>query len=79
MTGALPERFEPGLVAELDEPVRRYFAQEFGYIPCGAEVHEERSFGGITIPSAFTVGWWFDTPRYAPFFEARIVDAVVVA
>jgi hypothetical protein len=22
------------------------------------------------------VGWWFDTPRYAPFFEAR-VDSVI--
>jgi len=22
-----------------------------------------------------TVGWWFDTPRYAPFFEARVEDS----
>jgi hypothetical protein len=44
----------------------------FGYIPCGCEVHAERCFGELTIPSSVTVGWWFDTPRYAPFFEAHV-------
>jgi len=29
----------------------------------------------LTIPSSLTVGWWFDTPRYAPFFEARVEDS----
>jgi hypothetical protein len=29
--------------------------------------------GGVVVPSAVTVGWWFGTPRYAPFFEAEIV------
>ena len=47
----------------------------FGYIPFGCEVHAERRFGDITIPSSLTVGWWFDTPRYAPFFRADIGDA----
>jgi len=28
-----------------------------------------------TIPSRLTVGWWFGTPRYAPFFEATLLDA----
>jgi hypothetical protein len=44
----------------------------FRYIPCGCEVHAERRFGELTIPSSVTVGWWFDTPRYAPFFEAHV-------
>jgi hypothetical protein len=29
----------------------------------------------LTIPSSLPVGWWFDTPRYAPFFEARVEDS----
>jgi hypothetical protein len=45
----------------------------FGYIPCGCEVRAERRFGDLVVPSAITVGWWFGTPRYAPFFEAEIV------
>jgi hypothetical protein len=24
------------------------------------------------LPSSASVGWWFDTPRYAPFFRAQI-------
>lgn len=46
-----------------------------GYIPCGGIVHAERSFGEITIPSRLTAGWWFDTPRWDPFFEAEVVAA----
>jgi hypothetical protein len=44
----------------------------FGYIPFGGEVHAERRFGDLVIPSSLSVGWWFDTPRYAPFFRAQI-------
>jgi hypothetical protein len=44
----------------------------FRYIPCGCKVHAARRFGDLLIPSSVTVGWWFDTPRYAPFFEADI-------
>jgi hypothetical protein len=47
----------------------------FRYIPCGCQVHAKRRFGELTIPSSLTVGWWFDTPRYAPFFEARVEDS----
>ncbi len=51
-------------------------AQEkrFGYIPCGCEVLAERRFGDLVVPSRVTVGWWFGTPRYAPFFRAEISD-----
>jgi hypothetical protein len=45
------------------------------YIPCGCEVHAERRFGDLLVPSSLTVGWWFDTPRYAPFFKAHIDDS----
>ncbi len=44
----------------------------FRYIPFGGEVHAERRFGDVVLPSTLTVGWWFDTPRYAPFFRAVI-------
>jgi hypothetical protein len=51
----------------------------FGYIPCGGEVRAERRFGEFTVPSSVTVGWWFGTPRYAPFFEAEVRDWSPVA
>jgi hypothetical protein len=46
----------------------------FGYIPCGCEVRSERRFGDVVVPSAITVGWWFGTPRYAPFFKADVLE-----
>ena len=52
---------------------------EWGYVPFGAVAHEERSFGGLVIPSSFTAGWWFGTPRFAPFFRAAVVRAVLIA
>jgi hypothetical protein len=45
----------------------------FQYIPFGGEVHAERRFGDFVVPSYLSVGWWFDTPRYAPFFKAKIL------
>jgi hypothetical protein len=44
----------------------------FQYIPFGGDVHAERRFGDLVLPSTLGVGWWFDTPRYAPFFRAEI-------
>ena len=44
----------------------------FQYIPFGGEIHAERRFGDLVLPSTLSVGWWFDTPRYAPFFRAEI-------
>jgi hypothetical protein len=44
----------------------------FQYIPFGGHVHAERRFGDLVLPSILSVGWWFDTPRYAPFFRAEI-------
>jgi hypothetical protein len=48
-----------------------------GYIPCGGEVHAEGRFGELALASDITVGWWFDTPRWEPFFKARVLDARV--
>jgi hypothetical protein len=44
----------------------------FQYIPFGGDVHAERRFGDLVLPSILSVGWWFDTPRFAPFFRAEI-------
>jgi hypothetical protein len=44
----------------------------FQYIPFGGEIHAQRRFGDLVLPSTLSVGWWFDTPRYAPFFHAEI-------
>jgi hypothetical protein len=44
----------------------------FQYIPFGGEIHAERRFGDLVLPSSASVGWCFDTPRYAPFFHAEI-------
>jgi hypothetical protein len=46
----------------------------FGYIPFGGRVHAERRFGDVVLPSRVTIGWWFGTPRYAPFFAATILS-----
>jgi hypothetical protein len=44
----------------------------FQYIRFGGYVHAERRFGDLVLPSTLSVRWWFDTPRYAPFFRAEI-------
>ena len=78
-------------LAGLDEPVRRYLEhalravslprwgnvgrEGYGYIPFGGHTEEELRFGDLVLPSCVVVGWWFDTPRYRPFFDARILRA----
>ena len=57
---------------------RKVRQREYGYIPCGCEVRAERRFGDVVVPSSVTVGWWFGTPRYAPFFEAEVDSLAVV-
>ena len=44
----------------------------FQYIPFGGEIHAERRSGDLMLPSSASVGWWFETPRYRPFFHAEI-------
>jgi hypothetical protein len=50
----------------------------FREIPFGALVSEERTFEGITIPTALRVGWYFGTPRFeteGEFFRVTLDDA----
>lgn len=44
----------------------------FGYVPFGGHVLDEARFGGLTVPSRLSVGWWFGTPQFSPFFEATV-------
>ena len=48
----------------------------FGYLPFGADVHEERRFGDVVIPSRVTAGWNYGTDGYSPFFKATITTAI---
>jgi hypothetical protein len=68
----------------LPEPVRRYLSHAalgevakgtFSYLPFGADIHEERRFGDLVIPSRVTAGWNYGTERYNSFFKATITTA----
>jgi hypothetical protein len=52
---------------------------DYGYIPFGGHVSADRRFGDFVLPSRVSVGWWFGTRRFAPFFQAEILDAVAVS
>jgi hypothetical protein len=45
------------------------------YIPFSAEIQEERSFEGYTIPSRVATGWWVQTDRYFEFFRSNVDQA----
>jgi hypothetical protein len=47
----------------------------FAYVPFGADMHEERRFGDLVIPSRLTAGWNYGTDKYSPFFKATITTA----
>jgi hypothetical protein len=49
----------------------------FGRHPFGVDVHSEREFDGITIPTEVRAGWWWHTPRQpdGEFFRATVTDA----
>lgn len=78
-----PERAEMKLTIGGDGALRSVEVQRwgnvgqdsFGYIPFGGVVRAERRFGDLTLPSSLSVGWWFATPRFDPFFEAEIISA----
>ena len=44
----------------------------FGYIPFGGDIHAERRFGDVVVPSELSIGWRYGTARYKPFFQATI-------
>jgi hypothetical protein len=79
-----PERPELHLTIDGDGRVRFYRAQRWrsakeGYQPFGADVHEERTFGGLTIPSRMTAGWGHGTDEWAPFFRCQVTSLDVLA
>lgn len=43
-----------------------------GYLIFGGDMHAERRFGDLVIPSHVTVGWGYGSAEYKPFFDARI-------
>ena len=47
----------------------------YRYIPYGGVVEEERTFGGYTIPTRLTGGWWYGTDQYVEVIKLR-VDSV---
>jgi hypothetical protein len=73
-----PEKPELRISLASDGAVRSYRAQRWrdrksGYLPFGAEVHAERRFAGVTIPSRITAGWGHGTPNWAPFFKGEVM------
>jgi hypothetical protein len=76
-----PERPELHISIDRDGAVTSYRAQRWrdgksGYVPFGADVHAERKFEGVAIPSRMTAGWGYGTPSWAPFFSCEIVGPV---
>ena len=75
-----PERTEVNLRIDESGRVEEVWALRWGkadrgphaYIPMGSVIHRSETFGALTVPAEFTAGWWFGTPRFEPFFEARI-------
>lgn len=47
----------------------------FAPIPFGADITEETSFGGYSVPSQLSVRWWYGTSRAFEFFHARLTRA----
>jgi hypothetical protein len=78
-----PERPELRIQIDRDGAVRTICVMRWqgrrGYVPMGGDVLEDRRFGDVTIPSRISVGWWYGTPQYKPFFEATITAAQPVA
>jgi hypothetical protein len=74
-----PERPELRMRIDRDGAVRTICVMRWqgrrGYVPMGGDVLEDRRFGDVTIPSRISVGWWYGTPQYKPFFEAEITAA----
>jgi hypothetical protein len=78
-----PERPEVRIVIAPDGAVRSYSASRWrdakrGYVPFGADVHAERRFGDVTIPSRLTAGWGYGTPAWTPFFRCEVTALVPV-
>jgi hypothetical protein len=47
----------------------------YAAIPFGADVFEEQTFGGYTVPSHLSVSWWHQREQAFAFFTARLTQA----
>jgi hypothetical protein len=72
------------LVIDADGKVLESYALRWGnhtpngswaYIPMGGKCYAERTFGGYTIPSQMSAGWWFGSEQYFEFFQSAIEHA----
>ncbi len=46
----------------------------YRFIPYGAVVEEEGTFGGYTIPTRVRGGWWYGTDRYLEVLHLKVDD-----
>jgi hypothetical protein len=70
-----PERPEVYIRIDQRGAVECIWAQRWsptGYRPCGCEVHAERRWGNLVVPSRLSVGWDFGTSDYQPSFRAEL-------
>ena len=79
-----PERPELRITVGPDGAVRSYRALRWrsakeGYVPFGADVHAERTFGAFTIPGRLTAGWGHGTGTWSPFFRCGVTAHAPVA
>lgn len=77
-----PERPEVHIRIAPDGAIRSVRAERwdrqgtpgYQYIPCGGDVLAEQRFGPFTVAGRVSVGWWYGTERFAPFFAASVRD-----
>jgi hypothetical protein len=82
-TENLPEHVEVHLRIASDGRLLNAVAQRWGevtkgifaYLPFGADMHAERRFGDLVIPSLVSAGWNYGTDHYSPFFKATVTTA----
>lgn len=48
---------------------------DWQYIPFGGEIQTEKTFGGYTVPTKISAGYWFGTEKYQEFFQSCIKQA----
>lgn len=78
-----PERPELHITIDAAGAVRSWRAARWrdstsGYLPFGVDVHAERAFGELTVPSQLTAGWGHGTERWAPFFRCEVTALELV-
>jgi hypothetical protein len=72
-----PERPELRITIAPDGAVRSYRALRWrsakhGYVPFGADVHAEGTFGAFTLPACLEAGWGHGSDAWSPFFRCDV-------